>query len=306
MNLGIDHYPVSVASSFDLLVRESGPFQQSNQQSNQRQQGYSKRNMFNRFMFLQVKQGCKVVTGGENNKLVASVNDTFHKGITCYNCDNKGHYSNECPYVDGSRSTGGVNLLMRAITLTQNDPFVRDINPAWVLLDTCSTASVGGNPDLVSNIRKCEPGNEIHIATNGGGMKYDLTAQLNLFPVNIHYNEKSIATILALKDVASLPGCYLTMDTRVAREIVVCFEDSGDIYTFKECGDGLYYFDTSSSAYNTTTNAEFKPYLFLQPVAENKKAYTKDEIAQANKARTVQQRLGFPGTTTLVSYLRNN
>ena len=100
-------------------------------------------------MFLQVKQGCKIIKNKDD--LVASVNGTYHKEITCYNCNNLGHYSNECPY-EYAKKNNGVNLLMRAITLTQNDSSVGEINPNWILLDTCSTASVAGNPKLISNI----------------------------------------------------------------------------------------------------------------------------------------------------------
>ena len=266
---------------------------------------HQRRNGFKKFMFLQVKQGCKVLTNTDN--LVASVNGSYRKNITCYNCQNPGHYSNECLYVEAKSSSGGVNLLMRAVLLTQNDPSVGEINPSWVLLDTCSTASVSGNPNLVSNIRPCDPDDGIHIATNGGGMEYDSIADLDLFPVPVHYNPDSIATILALKDVASIPGCYLTMDTRVARQIVVCFEEKGDVYTFNECADGLYYYDTDAHAdCNPTSNEAVNPYLFLQTVENNKLPFSKKEIDNADKARELQQRLGFPGTTTLISYLRRN
>ena len=300
MNLGIDQYPTTIATTFDLLVRESGTFKP--QQYN-RNGGTYKRQAFNKFMFLQVKQGCKIVK--DNDELVASVNGTFHKSITCYNCQNKGHYSNECPYVEAKR--GGVNLLMRAVALTQNDPSVCDINPNWILLDTCSTASVAGNSNLVTDIKHCENENELYVATNGGGMVYTSEAKLKLFPLVVHYNPNSIATILSIKDVASLPGCYMTMDTRQAREIVVSFEDGKPSYTFKECADGLYYYDTSNDTSSSNSiNAKVTPYMFLQTVEKNKIHYSKKDIAKADEARALQQRLGFPGTATLVSYLSQN
>ena len=148
MNLGIDQYPLTLALSFDLLVREAGTFSSTNN-SNRTHGGFNKKRAFNKFMFLQVKQGCKVIKNNDN--LVASVNDTYHQEITCYNCNNKGHYSNKCPYEyqQNTKKPNGVNLLMRAITLTQNDPSVGEINPHWILLNTCSTASVARNPNLV-------------------------------------------------------------------------------------------------------------------------------------------------------------
>ena len=238
----------------------------------------------------------------KNEDLVASVNGFFHNNITCYNCNNKGHYSNECPYVEGKRSNNGVSFFMRAVMLTQNDPSVCDIDPNWVLLDTCSTASVTGNPALVTNIRKCNEEQELHIATNGGGMIYEAIADLNLFPMQVHYNANSIATILSLKDVASIPGCYLTMDTRKARQIVVVFD--GHTYVFKECADGLYFYDTSAgAARNNIINEPLNSYSFLQTVQDNESNFSKQDIAKAQEARDLQRRLGFPGTSTLLHYL---
>ena len=300
MNLGIDQYPVTVALTFDLLVRESGAFQQ--QQQHYRTSGqYNRRRPFNRVMFLQVKEGCKVV---KNDGLVASVSGSFHNNITCYNCNNKGHYSNECPYVDEKKErNSGVSFFMRAVMLTQNDPSVGEINPHWILLDTCSTASVAGNPHLVTNIRKCIKDEELHIATNGGGMTYEHVADLNLFPMQVHFKEASIATILSLKDVATIPGCYLTMDTRKARQIVVVFD--GQTYVFKECADGLYFYDTSTRD-NTSINEPLSSYSFLQTVEENESQFSKQDVAKAKDARELQRRLGFPGTSTLLTYLKNN
>ena len=303
MNLGIDQYPVTIALTFDLLVRESGSIVPSN--SNYRSNdGYSRKRAMSKFMFLQVKHGCKVIKNKDD--LVASVNGSYHADITCYNCNNKGHYSNECPY-EYANKQNGVNLLMRAITLTQNDPTLCEINPDWILLDTCSTASVAGNPQLVTNIRDCDEEQELYISTNGGSMKYNQVADLNMFPIPVHYNPDSIATILALKDIASVPGCYLTMDTRKAREITVSFEDDRSTFVFKECRDGLYFFDTAvDSQDNFDSKKSLNPYMFLQTVESNKSFFSNKDIAKADDARTLQQRLGFPGTSTLMSYLRKN
>ena len=203
-----------------------------------------------------------------------------------------GHYSNECPYIDNKveKNNGAVNLLMRAITLTQNDPTLNgDIDPSWILLDTCSTASVAGNKELVTDIKPCDVDDELVLATNGGGMTYNHIASLKLFPVRVHYNPDSIATILALKDVASIPGCYITMDTRVAREMRVTFED-GKTYLFKECGDGLYFYNTADNAgvdEDNSINPTVNSYSFLQTVASNENLYSKADITKAQEARAL-------------------
>ena len=97
------------------------------------------------------------------------------------------------------------------------------------------------------------------------------------------------------------------MDTRQARQIFVSFDDDRLSYTFRKYSDGLYFYDTSTTVpFNDYSNKPVNSYLFLQTVESNKNSFSKKDIARANAAQALQQRLGFPGTTTLVSYLRQN
>ena len=41
------------------------------------------------------------------------------------------------------------------------------IDPMWILLDKCSTASVCCNEDLVRDVRECGAGEELTVITNG-------------------------------------------------------------------------------------------------------------------------------------------
>ena len=76
-----------------------------------------------------------------------------------------------------------------------------------------------------------------------------------------------MANIIALKDMADVPGSQMTMDSSKDRTITV--EYQGKIYKFKECQDGLYYYNTAvgnpisgaTNEYNTPT----KPYFFQAP-----------------------------------------
>eukprot|EP00957_Ditylum_brightwellii_P049423 3749865-Ditylum_brightwellii.AAC.1 len=70
-------------------------------------------------------------------------------------------------------------------------------------------------------------------------------ADLKLFDMKVHFSENTMATVLSLSDVASLDGVHLTMNTLEERTILLHLGD-GKVIKFKECDDGLYYFDTAA------------------------------------------------------------
>eukprot|EP00957_Ditylum_brightwellii_P096269 7332464-Ditylum_brightwellii.AAC.1 len=70
-------------------------------------------------------------------------------------------------------------------------------------------------------------------------------AGLKLFEMTVHFNENTMATVLSLSDIASLDGVHLTMNTLEERAILVHLDD-GKVIKFKECDDGLYYFDMAA------------------------------------------------------------
>jgi len=89
------------------------------------------------------------------------------------------------------------------------------IQPAWILIDMCSTHSVSNNKKLAKNIVLCTPNKVLTIWTNGGKKIFKMKSELKLFLISLHYNEDSLAMILSLKDVASIKGVSLTNDTAV-------------------------------------------------------------------------------------------
>ena len=92
------------------------------------------------------------------------------------------------------------------------------INPTWILLDTCSSASVCCNIDLVTNISKCTDDEILTMETNGGEQKYEHMATLKALPINFYFKSDSLANIIALSDVVEMPGVSVTMD--LSRETV--------------------------------------------------------------------------------------
>ena len=86
------------------------------------------------------------------------------------------------------------------------------INKDWILLDTCSNASVCCNSDLLEKIKHFYAQEILEIVTNGGSQRYKKISQLIILPMNGHYNPTSLTNIIYLKGVVGLNGVTLTMD----------------------------------------------------------------------------------------------
>ena len=117
------------------------------------------------------------------------------------------------------------------------------ISNTWVLLDTCSTDSVMRSKALVSSIKQCETAECLTILTNGGSQFFEKIGQFKFFPLKVYFNEESMANILSMKDVASIPEVRVIYDSSTERMTLINFNNY--IYKFKECREGLYYFYTT-------------------------------------------------------------
>jgi len=62
---------------------------------------------------------------------------------------------------------------------------------------------------------ECRDKDKLTIATNGGSIVFSQTGTFKLFLVKMYFNKNSLATILALCDVADIPGVHVCMDMSV-------------------------------------------------------------------------------------------
>ena len=60
--------------------------------------------------------------------------------------------------------------------------------------------------------------------------------------MSVHFDKDSMVIIVSMKDVANVPGVRVHMVTDIERAIKVCYK--GKVLKFKNCADGLYFFDT--------------------------------------------------------------
>ena len=197
-------------------------------------------------------------------------------------------------------------------SLVQREPEERNIIPrSWILLDTCSTHCVGCNKDLIHDIRKCTKDEVLCIETNGGSLIYEHVGICSLAPVKMFYNPNSIANVLSLSMVADIPGVKIVMDSEAERSIKVIFGDETNL-VFKECKDGLYFFDTNTARTNPT-NAPVNDYSsynllnsHINSIENNKKIFSKKQVQKAIEARQMQRILCWPSTDYFKYIVRNN
>ena len=70
------------------------------------------------------------------------------------------------------------------------------VNSNWLILDSCSTISCAKNDTIVSNVTVSPPAEHLQVYCNGGHMD-----TLNIPPMSIYVNDKSMANILSIKKV---------------------------------------------------------------------------------------------------------
>jgi hypothetical protein len=307
--LGIDNYPKSSSSTYELLCRRSGRYdthgggrgghgsRYSDRSSSGGRHGgsrYGRSYEFFQQPSTSFPDGVTPVPGRDGTTIVAQ----------CYRCQEWGHLANNCSSNTprgrgngGNEGQSGVGMMQ--VQMGLNFAHSENLIPkSWLLLDTCSTSSVTNNLDLVHAVRTCSKEEVLTVHTNGGTKSFSQLGHLRLLPLQVHYNPDSLANILCFDDVACIDGVYITIDTRSDHCFNVHYKD--DVFTFKPCFEGLYYLDTS----NLKSKCAVNNYSFLETVKGNKEYFTAQEIKGAENARLLQQQTGWPSTDNLKSYIK--
>ena len=123
-----------------------------------------------------------------------------------------------------SRTNAGRNVasnLQISVGLMQRDEMI--IPMSWILLNTCSTASVCNNVTLLRTIEDCSDNDSLKVFINGGSKTFHKRAPLKMLLISMYYNEDSIANILVFTDVVSIPGVQITMDTDKERAMNITY-----------------------------------------------------------------------------------
>ena len=91
----------------------------------------------------------------EKNKTTSGNDERSFLEVTCYCCQQTGHYAGNCPSSTANTRTGTQSLQvgLNVTQITKEAPTTNIIKPKWILLYTCSTTSATRNKILVQNIQ---------------------------------------------------------------------------------------------------------------------------------------------------------
>jgi hypothetical protein len=165
------------------------------------------------------------------------------------------------------------------------------VNPAWTLLDNCSTTGIFCNKKLLTNIRPSNTTLKIHC--NAGTKEVNQVGTLNNYGT-VWYSDSAIANILSLSQVKhKFPIAY---DSKNDNEFHVIKPDKHVV--FKESEIGLYYHDTTNRAFimlNANKTA-------IDTIKTNREGFTERDYKCAKQARKALALVGYPSPKDFKQY----
>jgi hypothetical protein len=160
----------------------------------------------------------------------------------------------------------------------------------WLLLDSCSTANIFANADLLTNIHDAP--NPIWVRCNAGRIQLTQQGYFGNYPYPVWYNPKGVANILSLNNVAQ--HYRVTMDTTHNSPAIIVHKSDGLRIEFTPSSHGLYKHplprDTSS------INQMWSMLSGVSTVSDNALKYSKRTYKRALRAQKLQNIIMRPAT----------
>jgi len=283
-----DHFPTSLAESIHMLTHWKG--NKGNTNTGNRRNDNSDR---------APNLGFHQSNGGTSTTFVPGTDGTTTEHITCFNCDDPGHYASVCPKPRVAFQGMQFELCNPC---SFNQDVTKNILPQnWVRIDSGSSFNSFNDSTLLSDIKSCD---EMRAYSNGGHLDYEKNGTVSFLPeIDAYNNKNSLANILALSSVTKY--CRVTMDSAQADCLLVHLAADETLF-YEKCGNGLYFLNLDGKSPVTKLNKSVSPYSFFHTVASNKEFSSQLEIEGADKAQILQSCVGWPSDQELLEAVRDN
>lgn len=213
------------------------------------------------------------------------------KKVTCFNCNEVGHYQSNCPK---KKKVGGVTVettLSNSTTAIAMVGRIHVATPTWITLDSGAETSVFCNGDLLHDIHKGTP---VIVRTVTGSKSIE---QYGWFgPIQVLYDPQSGANLLSQHDL----------------------EEASTTVEFEP---GVHWTSTLAGTGNTLSFVKFDVDEFGHPnkfylhapqvrcdsltVRERESRFTRSEVEAAKGVRLLKLRMGGVSDADLIEFIRS-
>ncbi|CAB9528877.1 unknown protein [Seminavis robusta] len=200
-----NRYPTMLVEAYNLLAgyvpnRKNSRNARNNGNNNSQNSGTIGRTVGRDVAFAQDGE----TESGTTLAVVSGTDGRKFPNITCFHCQQKGHYQQQCPTAEQSE---GVQMLLNAkeyegfgflhpedsgVTLSTTI-----IPSGWIILDNGSTINVFKDPALLRNIRTTNKWMKVHC--NARVKRTNMVGNLPGFPGTVWYLPDGIANILSIE-----------------------------------------------------------------------------------------------------------
>ena len=246
-----------------------------------------------------IPEGARLVLGNDRRIYTAQ----------CYNCQEWGHFSDQCP----ESNQGNNNRVSTHTSSTTSNHFkcfnktCKTKHNISYILDTGSTHNTVKDKTHITNLTNLFNKDILHMeSTTGDFLKYRQKGTHSIFDVETFYNRNTAANILAFHTLNNLENAYMYYDGRMADCFRLIYRDGREIQ-FKNNGRGLYlYTDPQNNEQYGPVPPPQSFVQYLQTVNGNEKLFTKKEIERAKAAVELQEFLAWPSTLEYLEIIRSN
>jgi hypothetical protein len=210
--------------------------------------------------------------------------DRKESAVASSNSNNSYKKKTFLTFARGSISAATGTILSSRLIEDESEQGV--VTSTMVLLDSQANISLYHNPDLLTNIRDAPAVRSVEgINSDGPDLIVNKIGYSEHFEMEVYYHPAARANVLSLSDVDDL--CDVNFSNRTFTVIT----PSGTRHEFKR--------------FNRLHVCDMKPSTcLLTTVKDNKKMYSKRQVQQADKVKSISKNFGYPSPRNLLNMVK--